>query len=69
MAAAPEIALTLPNDVTVSAVLEELQWLFPAQRELLERCALAVNAEYVERDCIVHEGDAIAVIPPVSGGS
>jgi len=69
MAATPEIALTLPSNVTVSAVLDELRRLFPAQRELLERCALAVNAEYVERDCVVHEDDAIAVIPPVSGGS
>ena len=30
--------------------------------------ALAINSEYATDDQIIHEGDEIALIPPVSGG-
>ncbi len=35
---------------------------------LCARVALAVNAEYVEADQMLHDGDELALIPPVSGG-
>ena len=39
-----------------------------AWQELLPRCALARNAEYVVGTQALRDGDEIAVIPPVSGG-
>jgi molybdopterin converting factor subunit 1 len=33
------------------------------------RIALAVNREYVTPDTELHDGDEVAFIPPVSGGS
>ena len=32
-------------------------------------CAVAVNREYVGRDFLLSDGDELAVLPPVSGGS
>ena len=40
-----------------------------ALAELLPRCGLARNMEYVQGDAqLLAEGDEVAVIPPVSGG-
>ena len=36
-----------------------------ARREVI---AVAVNECYVNRDHVLHDGDTIAIIPPVSGG-
>jgi molybdopterin converting factor small subunit len=35
---------------------------------LLFRAAFAVNQEYVPRSTVLHDGDEVAIIPPVSGG-
>jgi MoaE-MoaD fusion protein len=40
----------------------------PALRELLAKCAVAVNQEFAENDVILSTDDDVAVIPPVSGG-
>jgi molybdopterin converting factor subunit 1 len=31
--------------------------------------SFAVNREYADRDAVLREGDEVALIPPVSGGS
>ena len=31
--------------------------------------AVAVNQEYVQRSAVLREGDEVALLPPVSGGS
>ncbi len=36
--------------------------------ELLKHLAVAVNNEYAKSDCLLRQGDEIALIPPVSGG-
>ena len=36
---------------------------------LLPRIAISVNAEYAQLDRLLHEGDEIGLLPPVSGGS
>jgi molybdopterin converting factor subunit 1 len=40
----------------------------PQLRDLLARCMVAVNREYAALDTAIHEGDEVAIIPPVSGG-
>ena len=40
----------------------------PAIADYLSRVAFAVNQTYVDRSTILHDGDELAVIPPVSGG-
>jgi molybdopterin synthase sulfur carrier subunit len=51
---------------TVSSMLRRLQSQFS---ELLDiQIVVAVNNEYVENDRELHDGDEVAIIPPVSGG-
>jgi molybdopterin synthase sulfur carrier subunit len=67
-ASTSELPLALPDDTPAGAVLARLSELFPRYGGLLERCAIAVNAEYAGPDQRLHDGDVVAVIPPVSGG-
>ena len=41
---------------------------YPQLSQLLPRCALALNGEYVQESQSVRSGDEIAVLPPMSGG-
>jgi molybdopterin converting factor subunit 1 len=43
----------------------------PGMREPLDRLkvVMAVNREYAHMDVVLHEGDELALIPPVSGGA
>lgn len=63
-----ESRLDLPDGCTVSQakvmLLEEL----PALRDFVDRCAYAINRNYVRADAVLHDGDDLALIPPVSGG-
>ena len=64
---AAEHCLELPPEATLQAALTAFAARFP---ELdLSVCRLALNRQY-QRDLAVplHEGDEIALIPPVSGG-
>ena len=64
-----EVSLALAEGSSAGAVLSELAVRLPGRGDLLDRCALAVNAEYAESTCVLSDGDTVAVIPPVSGGS
>lgn len=35
---------------------------------VLDSVLIAVNSEYVDSDAPLHDGDEVAIIPPVSGG-
>lgn len=65
-----EIVLAGGDDgtVTLGAVRAQLPVRFPGLLDLMEVCALAVDAEYAEDDHPVADGSEVAVIPPVSGG-
>jgi molybdopterin converting factor small subunit len=41
---------------------------FPALTQHRKSFLLAINKSYAASDTVVHDGDEIAVIPPVSGG-
>lgn len=50
----------------VSSLLMRLQSQF---HDLLAmQITVAVNNEYIENDCELHDGDEVAIIPPISGG-
>jgi molybdopterin converting factor subunit 1 len=63
-----ELSLDLPDDATVSAASDALSARVPAVADFLKRSAFAVNQNYVGHDAALHDGDELAVIPPVSGG-
>jgi molybdopterin synthase catalytic subunit len=63
-AGAEEIAVQLPEGTRVGDALEHLDGLIDDVRVVM-----AVNQEYADRDAVLHAGDELALIPPVSGGS
>jgi molybdopterin converting factor subunit 1 len=63
-----EIDLELPTGAPVAAVGRMLGERFPAIEPYLPKVAFAVNQSYVQADSELHEGDEVALIPPVSGG-
>lgn len=63
-----EGSIELPDGATVQQAKEPLLRRFPALREHIDRCAFAVNRSYARPDAPLHDGDELALIPPVSGG-
>jgi molybdopterin converting factor subunit 1 len=61
---APEVVLELPDGALVGDALDRLSGVTDGVRAVI-----AVNREYAERGAILREGDEVALIPPVSGGS
>jgi molybdopterin converting factor subunit 1 len=60
--------IDVPDGATVATAVATLQKTFPAIAPYVGRCAFAVNQSYVPADTVLHDGDELAVIPPVSGG-
>ena len=63
-----ELRLELPPSATVQVARDELGERVPAIRQYLPRVAWAVNRSYAPVETELHDGDELAVIPPVSGG-
>jgi molybdopterin synthase catalytic subunit len=62
------LSLDLPPDATVSHAVEEVRQLFPDLAPPEVNIVVAVNTEYADPDLELHDGDDLALIPPVSGG-
>jgi molybdopterin converting factor subunit 1 len=69
LAGAGEIDVEVSPGATVGEVRRTLGETRPALRELLGRCAIAVDENFAGDDIVVTETSEIAVIPPVSGGA
>jgi len=54
------------SNITVKELKDK--WLRKYNLPTLDRAMIAVNEEYASEDAIVHKGDIVAFIPPVSGG-
>src|SRR4051794_709505 len=61
--------VALPAGATVETLLDHYRDLAPDQRGLWSSVAVAVNQEYARKDRLISEGDEVAMLPPVSGGS
>jgi len=59
-----ELELELPDGARVGDALARVQHLAPDVS-----LVLAVNREYADVDVVLHAGDELAVVPPVSGGA
>lgn len=64
-----DYTLELPEGATIADLLDKLQSEFPQAADLLAKSFFSINQEYVDASAVVSNGDEIAVIPPVSGGS
>ena len=61
--------LGLPEGARVADLLENCAQSMPDLKDYFPIIAVALNHEYSERDATLREGDEVALIPPVSGGS
>ena len=63
-----ELTLELPERSTVADLLVALENSYPDLSASAPHTMIAVNTEYVENTHPLHDGDEVALIPPVSGG-
>jgi molybdopterin converting factor small subunit len=61
----------LPDGASVEDLLERLRATLPASAPANCLCGIAVgvNAEYAQAAHILHDGDEVGLLPPVSGGA
>ncbi len=64
-----DISITLPLGTDVAGLVAEVAASRPAARLAERRFAVAVNRSFAARDRVLADGDEVALIPPVSGGS
>jgi molybdopterin converting factor subunit 1 len=62
-------ALELSEGATVATLLEVYRRRTPGRGALWSSLAVAVNQQYAPGDEVLREGDEVALLPPVSGGS
>lgn len=66
----PETDVDLREGANVAALLDRLREnLAAGQAQLLDHIAVSVNAEYARANHILHDGDQVGLLPPVSGGA
>lgn len=63
-----EFQMDLPDGATVASAAQRLIEIHPSVRDHARHVAYAVNREYARPETQLHDGDELAVIPPVSGG-
>lgn len=68
LAGASELEREIPEGATVRAVWTVLVGDFPALAPYAGSMSCAINADYARMDALVHDGDEVAFLPPVSGG-
>ena len=64
-----EVNLSLVAPVNAASAFEQVLAAYPELRRFGRSLLLAVNQEYASLDREVHDGDELALFPPVSGGS
>ena len=69
IAGTAELKREVPAGATVRKVWETLAAEFPELAHYATSMSTAVNAEYTQSDAVLHDGDEVAFLPPVSGGS
>ena len=60
--------IRLPEAATAALLMESLCERFPKLKAISPTLKLAVNWEYADPETRLRDGDAVAVIPPVTGG-
>ena len=64
-----EATFSLSGPVNGAGAFEQVLARFPSLRRFGRSLLFAINEEYAPADREVHEGDELAVFPPVSGGA
>jgi molybdopterin converting factor subunit 1 len=59
----------LPEGTSVRGLADALTRDYPSLHSLLSYARVAVNADHADADTVLHEGDEVALMPPMSGGN
>lgn len=62
-------SLDLPENAVLGDVFSHYEEVVPRLKDLMASIAMSVNQEYAGRDSKLKQGDEVALLPPVSGGS
>jgi molybdopterin synthase sulfur carrier subunit len=65
---AREESRELPEGCTIVKLLEILRGAHPKLGDALGACRIAIDEEFSDDAAVLHEGQTVAFIPPVSGG-
>jgi molybdopterin converting factor subunit 1 len=63
-----DVVLDLPDGATVEQLRDRLGEEYPIVQPFLMTLVCAVDEEYVPPEYVLHEGEDVALIPPISGG-
>ena len=66
---ARHMQVDVPSGATVADVLGQLENSYPRIRDYRPVILTAINEEYVDQRALLHDGDEVAIFPPVSGGA
>jgi molybdopterin synthase catalytic subunit len=69
MAGTRELNMELAEGTTIGQLYRDLCARYPRLGDYADSLMYSVNAEYVPPDHTLRDGDEVALIPPVSGGS
>ncbi|MGP1384562.1 MAG: MoaD/ThiS family protein [Thainema sp.] len=64
----PELQMELPPGTTVVQVCDRILTEHPELDNLRKITRFGVNLQFAEPDTVLHNGDEVVLIPPVSGG-
>jgi molybdopterin converting factor subunit 1 len=62
-----ELTLTLGDGATAQTVLDVLKERYP-KFQTVKTLMVAIGTDYADLQTELHDGDELAIIPPVSGG-
>jgi sulfur-carrier protein len=68
LAGADAIEIALPAGATVGELRRALAAAHPKLANLLDHCAVAVANEFASDQTVIRPDQAVALLPPVSGG-
>jgi molybdopterin converting factor subunit 1 len=68
IAGTSELTRTVQEGATARTVWDQLTMEFPALGVYTPAISCAVNEEYARFPAMLHDGDEVAFLPPVSGG-
>lgn len=68
LAGTSEATLSLQDDAQAASVLDHFLKVNSRFEGWKDHLRVAVNSEYVDLHHLLHDGDEVAIIPPVSGG-
>ena len=63
-----QVTETLPEGSTIDQLFKRMADRFPNLREMQRSILIAVGVDYLDRDFVLKEGDAVSLFPPVQGG-